>query len=53
MTIESIQAIDVHAHYGRYHQDEISPLTNDFMSAEASLVVERARRANTRSTASS
>ena len=50
MTIESVQAIDVHAHYGTYHQQEISPLINAFMSADAAAVVERARRANTQHT---
>ena len=50
MTIESVQAIDVHAHYGTYHRHEISPLINTFMSADASAVVQRARRANTQHT---
>jgi hypothetical protein len=50
MRIETVQAIDVHAHYGRYHRHEIPPLVNEFMSADPLLVAERARRANTQYT---
>lgn len=50
MTIETVQAIDVHAHYGRYHRHEFPALINGFMSADASVVLQRARRANTQYT---
>ena len=44
------QAIDVHGHYGRYHRDENLQLKNDFMSGDATTVMERARLANTQIT---
>ncbi|HEY7423618.1 MAG TPA: hypothetical protein VH682_05180, partial [Gemmataceae bacterium] len=47
MSTESIQAIDVHAHYGKYERGK-GDLVNDFMSDEAELVVRRARQANIR-----
>ena len=50
MSIEAVQAIDVHAHYGRYHRREIPKLLNGFMSADPLVVVQRARRANTQYT---
>lgn len=50
MSIETIQAIDVHGHYGRYHRHEIPSLVNQFMSADAAVVAQRARRANTQYT---
>ena len=50
MNIETVQAIDVHAHYGRYHRHKIPPLINDFMSADPLVVLQRARRANTQYT---
>jgi hypothetical protein len=42
-----IQAIDVHAHYGVYKREHVLPLKNGFMTGDAAVVVERARRANT------
>ena len=50
MTIETVQAIDVHAHYGAYHRHEFPPLLNGFMTANPLAVVQRARRANTQYT---
>jgi len=47
MSITSIQAIDVHAHYGHYDRGK-ADLVNDFMTGDADLVVRRARQANTR-----
>jgi predicted TIM-barrel fold metal-dependent hydrolase len=44
-----IQAIDVHAHYGRYDRGG-ADLVNDFMTGDADVVIARARRANTRLT---
>ena len=49
MTIETIQAIDVHAHFGTYRGGKCE-ITNKFMSGEADVVVRRARLANTRLT---
>jgi predicted TIM-barrel fold metal-dependent hydrolase len=49
MSTESIQAIDVHAHYGNYHCCK-ADLVNELMSGDAGVVVERARRANVRLT---
>lgn len=46
-TSHDIQAIDVHAHYGVYHQVAVLPIKNRFMSGDAATVAERARRANT------
>ncbi|MDA0587741.1 MAG: amidohydrolase family protein [Planctomycetota bacterium] len=46
----TIQAIDVHAHYGTYRRDEGSPLLNGWISADAATVVDRARRASVRLT---
>src|SRR5262245_48445560 len=43
-SIIDLQAIDVHAHVGRYYRKE-APLLNDFMTADGEKVVERARRA--------
>jgi len=44
MSSDQIEAIDVHAHYGRY--DHGSPnLINDFMTGDGELVAARARRA--------
>ncbi|MBM3237715.1 hypothetical protein FJZ31_15610 [Candidatus Poribacteria bacterium] len=45
MSNENIQAIDVHAHFGKYLGR--SELVNKFMSADADIVVQRARLANT------
>ena len=45
-----IQAIDVHGHYGQYHRDENLPLKNELMSGDATVVVRRARLANTQLT---
>jgi predicted TIM-barrel fold metal-dependent hydrolase len=49
MSSENIQAIDVHAHYGRYDRGR-ADVVNEFMSGDADLVVRRARQANTRLT---
>jgi predicted TIM-barrel fold metal-dependent hydrolase len=46
MAGETIQAIDVHAHYGRYERGKPDAV-NDFMSGDAAVVVRRARQANT------
>ena len=48
MSSEKIQAIDVHAHFGNYLGK--SELVNKFMSADADVVVQRARLAHTRLT---
>jgi predicted TIM-barrel fold metal-dependent hydrolase len=45
MSSESIQAIDVHAHYGKYDRGK-ADVVNEFMTGDADLVVHRARRAN-------
>jgi predicted TIM-barrel fold metal-dependent hydrolase len=49
MSIETVEAIDVHAHYGAYLNGR-HPLINDFMSGDADIVVQRARDARTRLT---
>ena len=49
MSTESIQAIDVHGHYGRYDRGG-GALVNEFMSGDAAVVVERAQQANIRLT---
>src|SRR5438270_3242409 len=49
MAAEIIQAIDVHAHYGRYDRGQ-ADIVNDFMTGDAAEVVRRARQANTRLT---
>ena len=49
MSSESIQAIDVHGHYGRYDCGR-EGLVNEFMSGDAPLVAARAQRANIRLT---
>lgn len=48
MASQTIQAIDVHGHYGRYLRGNAQDLVNDFMTGDADLVVRRARQANTR-----
>jgi len=45
MSSEKIQAIDVHAHFGKYLGK--SELVNKFMSADVNMVVQRARLAHT------
>ena len=47
MSVKSIQAIDVHAHYGRYFRPEMTDLENRFLSGNAETVVQRAQGANT------
>ena len=47
MSTETIQAIDVHAHFGRYIREGLPDEIADFMTGDASVVVNRARRANT------
>lgn len=49
MSSESLPAIDVHAHFGRYDGGRPS-LANDLMTGEAAVVAERARRASVRLT---
>jgi uncharacterized protein len=49
MSTESIQAIDVHGHYGNYHSGKPS-LVNELMTGDGRIVAERARRANIRLT---
>ncbi len=49
MSSQTIQAIDVHAHYGKYDRGQ-DDIVNDFMTGDAELVVRRARQANTRLT---
>ena len=46
----TIEAIDVHAHYGAYCRDDSPPHLNDWLTASARTVAERARRANVRLT---
>jgi predicted TIM-barrel fold metal-dependent hydrolase len=45
MSSETIQAIDVHAHYGKYERGK-ADIVNDFMTGGADVVVRRARQAN-------
>ena len=47
MSTHSIQAIDVHGHFGRYDTGR-PDLINEFMTGDAAVVVERAKRANIR-----
>jgi predicted TIM-barrel fold metal-dependent hydrolase len=49
MSTESIQAIDVHGHYGVYDRGQ-HDVCNEFMTGDARLVAERARQANIRLT---
>lgn len=46
---ESLPAIDVHGHFGRYDRRPASHL-NEFMTGDANVVIERAKRANIRLT---
>lgn len=52
MSTESIQAIDVHAHYGTYDCGK-PDLVNDLMTGDANVVVERARKVNVQLTIAS
>lgn len=52
MSMETIPAIDVHAHFGRDDCGR-NDLVNELMTGDAALVVERARRANIRLTIAS
>ena len=47
--MDKLQAIDVHAHFGKYRGNKFK-ITNKFMSGDAKLVVRRARLARTRLT---
>ena len=47
MTIERIQAIDAHAHYGDFHRSGTTDLEEQLMGADADTIVRRARRAQT------
>ena len=49
MSIRDLKAIDVHGHLGIYAGDKF-PLMNQFMTADADTVLERARMANTQLT---
>jgi len=49
MSVDEIQAIDVHAHYGIYLQPE-RPSAEPFMTGDAATVVRRAKEANTQYT---
>lgn len=49
MSTELIPAIDVHGHFGRYDKGR-PDLVNEFMTGDAAVVVERAKRANIRLT---
>src|SRR5947199_5566979 len=49
MSTETIQAIDVHGHYGLYDRGT-GDVVNEFMTGDEHVVVERARRANIRLT---
>jgi uncharacterized protein len=49
MSIQTLQAVDVHAHYGKYDRGK-AELVNELMSGDADVVVRRARQANTRLT---
>ena len=46
MQVQAIQAIDVHAHYGKYDRGR-PDVINEFMTGDAEVVVRRARQANT------
>lgn len=46
MSCETIEAIDVHGHYGRYDRGK-SDVVNQFMTGDADVVVRRAREART------
>ncbi|MEO2046032.1 MAG: amidohydrolase family protein [Pirellulales bacterium] len=46
MAVEDIPAIDIHGHYGQYVTSGGNRLANQFASADATEVVERARRSN-------
>lgn len=48
-SIQSVQAIDVHAHYGVYGRGK-QDKGDEFMTGDADVVVRRARQANTRLT---
>lgn len=46
MSVPTISAIDVHAHYGRYFRSGMSPLCNEFMSGDACEVSIRSKAAS-------
>jgi len=46
-SVNDIQAIDVHGHYGIYRQTGLIPLKNEFMTGDAATVVARGRDAKT------
>lgn len=50
MSVFDVQAIDVHAHYGRYCRRDAPPLQNEWLSGDAATVVSRAKAAATRLT---
>lgn len=50
MSVQDVQAIDVHAHYGRYCRRDTAALPNEWLSGDADTVVSRAQSANTRLT---
>lgn len=46
-TIDSIDAIDVHGHYGLYYRAQKSALLNSFSEGDVAIVLERAHKAHT------
>ena len=46
MSVESIQAIDVHAHFGEYSRNALNPLQKVWLSADAKEVAHRAAQTN-------
>jgi len=46
----TIEAIDVHGHYGVYHRDGVPTIVNDCLSGDASTVAARATQAGIRAT---
>ena len=46
MSIQELQAIDVHAHYGNMDRGQAQKVLNHCMSGDAETVVSRARTAN-------
>ena len=45
--IREIRAIDVHAHYGKFHREGLTELRNHFFSGDVHTVLKRAQAANT------
>lgn len=47
VSVDDIRAIDVHGHYGIYRRRTFLPIKNRFMTGDVSVVVARAKQANT------